>query len=151
MYWRKLFGDAFRRDRFANDHNILLNYGYAIMRAATARAIVGTGLHPGLGINHKNQYNPFPLADDLVEPLRPFVDVCVASILAEMFSDPGNAEPELVLDRGKKAALLGLLADDCSYDARPLPLLAALGCYVATVKQVMLGEAQKPVIPTFVK
>jgi len=149
IYWRKLFGDDFRRDRFAGDHNMLLNYGYAIVRAATARAIVGTGLHPGLGINHKNQYNPFPLADDLVEPLRPFVDVRVNSILTWMLSDTDGSELEITLDRHTKGILLQLLADNCAYDGRKLPLLVALGYYVATVKQVMMGEAAKPVIPTF--
>lgn len=149
IYWRKLFGDDFRRDRYAGDHNMLLNYGYAIIRAATARAIVGTGLHPGLGINHKNQYNPFPLADDLVEPLRPFVDVRVNSIIAKMRPDTEGSESEIVLDKETKADLLRLLADDCSYDGRTLPMLVALGYYVATVKQVMMGEAAKPLIPTF--
>ncbi|HMM78711.1 MAG TPA: type II CRISPR-associated endonuclease Cas1 [Pyrinomonadaceae bacterium] len=149
IYWRKLFGDDFRRDRYAGDHNMLLNYGYAIIRAATARAIVGTGLHPGLGINHKNQYNPFPLADDLVEPLRPFVDVRVNSIIAKMRPDTDDPEREIVLDKETKADLLRLLADDCSYDDRTLPMLVALGYYVATVKQVMMGEAAKPLIPIF--
>jgi len=147
LYWKKLFGDDFRRDRFAVDHNMLLNYGYAIIRAATARAIVGTGLHPGLGINHKNQYNPFPLADDLVEPLRPFVDVRVFSMSNELQPGQNGSEKELVLDRLTKQQLLGLLAEDCKYDGGKLPLLTALGYYAATVKQVMMGEAEKPLIP----
>lgn len=147
LYWKKLFGDEFRRDREAGDHNILLNYGYAIVRAATARAIVGTGLHPGLGINHKNQYNPFPLADDLVEPLRPFVDVRVHSILNEMQSETHLSEKEIRLDRDTKQELLRLLGDECIYDGRKLPMLVALGNYAATVKQVMMGETDKPEIP----
>ncbi len=148
LYWRKLFGDDFRRDRFADDQNMLLNYGYAIVRAATARAIVGTGLHPSLGINHKNQYNPFPLADDLVEPLRPFVDVRVFEIVREL-SEAG-AEPEIHLGRERKARILAILAEDCNFDGRRSPLLAALGTYAATVKQVMMGEADKPSIPVLV-
>ncbi|MGH9948979.1 MAG: type II CRISPR-associated endonuclease Cas1 [Pyrinomonadaceae bacterium] len=152
-YWKKLFGDEFKRDRFAGDHNMLLNYGYAIVRAATARAIVGTGLHPGLGLHHKNQYNPFPLADDLVEPLRPFVDVRVNSILKSCKSPPVSkgdtfdVDSGIRLDRETKQELLGLLADDCIYDGGKLPLLVALGNYAATVKQVLMGEAEKPLIP----
>jgi CRISP-associated protein Cas1 len=149
LYWKKLFGDDFRRDREALDENMFLNYGYAIIRAATARAIVGTGLHPGLGINHKNQYNPFPLADDLVEPLRPFVDVRVFSIIREMMPDEDGSEQEITLSRDVKRDILSLLAEDCIFDSRKSPLLVALGNYVATVKQVMMGEADKPVIPTF--
>lgn len=147
LYWKKLFGEEFRRDREAVDHNILLNSGYAIVRAATARAIVGTGLHPGLGINHKNQYNPFPLADDLVEPLRPFVDVRVYSIINEMQPDADGSEKEITLDRDTKQEILRLLGDECIYDGRKLPLLVALGNYAATVKQVMMGETDKPLIP----
>lgn len=147
IYWRKLFGDGFRRDRDAGDHNSLLNYGYAVMRAASARAIVGTGLHPGLGINHKNQYNPFPLADDLVEPLRPFVDVRVYSIVNELRPEADGSEKEIRLDRDTKKELLRLLGDECEYDGRKLPLLVAVGYYAATVKQVMMGEADKPLIP----
>jgi len=149
IYWKKLFGDEFRRDRYAGDHNMLLNYGYAIVRAATARAIVGTGLHPGLGINHKNQYNPFPLADDLVEPVRPFVDVRVFSMLHEMQPEMDGSETEIRLDRDTKQELLRLLGDECTYDGSKLPLLSALGYYAAAVKQVMMGEAEKPTIPGF--
>ncbi len=148
LYWKKFFGDGFRRDREAGDENMLLNYGYAVVRAATARAIVGTGLHPGLGVNHKNQYNPFPLADDLVEPLRPFVDQRVYSILNEMQPEADGSAKELRLDRETKGDLLRLLGDECVYDGRKLPLLVALGYYAATVKQVMMGEAEKPTIPT---
>lgn len=150
IYWRKLFGDDFRRDREAVDENMLLNYGYAIVRAATARAIVGTGLHPGLGINHKNQYNPFPLADDLVEPLRPFVDVRVFTIIREMLPDADGSDAEITLSRDIKKDILGLLAEDCIFDGRKSPLLVALGNYIASVKQVMMGEADKPTIPAFV-
>lgn len=149
IYWKKFFGDEFRRDREARDQNMLLNYGYAIVRAATARAIVGTGLHPGLGINHKNQYNPFPLADDLVEPLRPFVDVSVFNIINGLLPGPERFGTEITLNRDTKQELLGLLADDCIFDGRKSPLLVALSNYAASVKQVMMGEAEQPVIPTF--
>lgn len=148
IYWRKFFGEDFRRDRFGKDQNMLLNYGYAIVRAATARAIVGTGLHPGLGINHKNQYNPFPLADDLVEPLRAFVDLRVYSIINELSPDTDGSDKELRLDRSTKQELLSLLAEECIFDGRKLPMLTALGYYAASVKQTMMGETDKPLIPT---
>jgi len=73
-YWPLLMGRDFRRDRDANGANALLNYGYAIMRATCARAVVAAGLHPTIGIQHSNRGNAFALADDLVEPFRPIVD-----------------------------------------------------------------------------
>lgn len=74
-YWPLLFGAEFRRDSDAGGPNALLNYGYAILRSATARAIVAAGLHPTLGIFHSNRGNPLCLVDDLMEPFRPFVDL----------------------------------------------------------------------------
>ncbi len=74
IYWTKLFGGDFSRSRDGFPPNNLLNYGYTILRAATARAIVGAGLLPALGVHHCNRSNAFPLADDLMEPFRPFVD-----------------------------------------------------------------------------
>lgn len=82
-YWRHLFQDEeFRRDPDAEDQNRFLNYGYAILRAVTARAIVAAGLHPSLGLHHHNRYNPFCLADDLMEPFRPRIDLAVVRLLA---------------------------------------------------------------------
>jgi CRISPR-associated protein Cas1 len=78
-YWERLFGDPmFRRDRDADDQNVLLNYGYAVLRAVVARALVAAGLHPSLGLHHHNKYNAYCLADDLMEPFRPKVDRVVA-------------------------------------------------------------------------
>ena len=83
-YWRRVFGDrAFRRDRDAIDQNRFLNYGYAILRSATARAICASGLLPQLGLHHHNRYSGIPLADDLMEPFRPVVDTIVAEIVRE--------------------------------------------------------------------
>ncbi len=82
-YWPKLFGDpAFRRSSDEEPRNALLNYGYAVLRAITARAVCACGLHPSLGVNHRNRYNPFCLADDLMEPFRPLVDFRVARMCA---------------------------------------------------------------------
>ena len=79
-YWPALMGPAFRRDRDAPGANALLNYGYAVMRATVARAVIAAGLHPTIGIHHANRGNAFALADDLVEPFRPLVDALVLSM-----------------------------------------------------------------------
>ena len=83
LYWRSLFGAAFIRDATAIDQNRYLNYGYAVLRAIVARALCGVGLHPSFGIKHHNRYNAFSLADDLMEPFRPIVDLVVAAQLAK--------------------------------------------------------------------
>jgi CRISP-associated protein Cas1 len=83
-YWPQLFLDVeFRRNRDNQDQNLLLNYGYAVLRAIVARAICGAGLHPSLGIHHHNRYNAFCLADDLMEPFRPTVDMAVVEYMSE--------------------------------------------------------------------
>ncbi len=82
-YWPALMGADFRRDRAADGANALLNYGYAVMRATVARAIVAAGLHPTIGIFHANRGNAFALADDLIEPFRPLVDALVVSMLGQ--------------------------------------------------------------------
>jgi CRISPR-associated protein Cas1 len=80
-YWPLLMGRGFIRDVEAEGANTLLNYGYSIVRAMIARALVGTGLHPALGLFHHNQYKGLALADDLMEPFRPWVDRIVYEIL----------------------------------------------------------------------
>lgn len=82
-YWPALMGSDFRRDRGADGANALLNYGYAVIRATVARAIVAAGLHPTIGIFHANRGNAFALADDLVEPFRPLVDSLVVALLGQ--------------------------------------------------------------------
>lgn len=82
-YWPLLLGADFRRERERGGANALLNYGYAVMRATCARAIVAAGLHPTIGIEHANRGNAFALADDLVEPFRPLVDALVAALAAQ--------------------------------------------------------------------
>jgi len=118
-YWPKLFGADFRRDRDAGGINALLNYGYAVMRAATARAVVGAGLIPSLGVYHKNRGNPFCLADDLLEPYRPFVDWRVRQMI------DGDSVPALD-QRDTKARLLGLLSETIRVGERRTPVLLAL-------------------------
>lgn len=81
-YWPLIMGEDFRRNRDAPDINALLNYGYTVLRAASARAIVAAGLHPSIGLHHSNRGNAFALADDLMEPFRPLVDCAVHGLAA---------------------------------------------------------------------
>lgn len=80
-FWPALMGPQFRRDTNGGGANGMLNYSYAVLRAATARAIVGAGLHPSIGIHHHNIFNHMRLADDLMEPFRPLVDLAVVNLL----------------------------------------------------------------------
>jgi len=128
IYWRCLFGPDFKRDRFAEGVNSWLNYGYAIMRGAMARAICSAGLHPALGVFHRNQYNAYALADDLMEPLRPMVDRKVVA-LAQDFTDPA-------LDRQKRVPLLELLAQPVMLEEASFPLMVALERYVQSVRKM---------------
>jgi CRISP-associated protein Cas1 len=102
-YWVLLFRDkSYLRSKEADCRNGLLDYGYAVVRAITARAICGAGLHPGLGVHHHNRYDLFPLANDLMEPFRPLVDEWVAHWTDE------NRDG-LVLDAKSKSSLLSWL------------------------------------------
>ena len=80
-YWPLLMGDQFRRDRNIGGANAMLNYGYTVLRAGVARAVVATGLHPSVGLHHANRGNPMCLVDDLMEPFRPLVDCLVARLI----------------------------------------------------------------------
>ncbi len=102
LYWKNLFGDPFQRDRAQENNNLLLNYGYAVLRAMTARACCAAGLHPTIGLHHHNQYDPFCLADDLMEPFRPVVDRIVYGL------NRANAPVELGRDQ-RRALIQGLL------------------------------------------
>lgn len=82
-YWPALMGAEFRRDRASAGANALLNYGYAVMRATLARAVIAAGLHPTIGIHHANRGNAFALADDLIEPFRPLVDALVVAMIGQ--------------------------------------------------------------------
>lgn len=100
-YWPRLFGDSrFRRRRDGEDPNRHLNYGYAVLRSLVARALCGAGLHPGLGLHHRNRYDDMPLADDVMEPFRPIVDRAVAALVL------GGSKP-LSMSQDERAALLG--------------------------------------------
>ena len=140
LYWRTLFGNQFRRNRDAPGINALLNYGYAIMRASVARAIVGAGMHPTLGIHHHSQYNSFCLADDLLEPLRPFIDIKVY----EIYQLGGE---QLKLERKNKLTILECLDWQTTINDQKMPLMVALHYYAASVRQILANETKKLEIP----
>ncbi len=95
LYWKSLFGMDFKRDRQMGAENSLLNYGYSILRAATARAICGAGLTPALGIHHHNRKNPFALVDDLMEPYRPLIDKNVRDLMDQGMIGENALTPEV--------------------------------------------------------
>lgn len=116
-YWPRMMGDDFRRDRTAPDCNAMLNYGYTVLRAATARAVVAAGLHPTIGLHHSNRGNAFALADDLMEPFRPLVDCCVRGLIARNGAD---------VDTEAKHALARLIALDLPLGVGLSPLSISL-------------------------
>jgi CRISPR-associated protein Cas1 len=134
-YWPRLFGKDFRRDREADGINALLNYGYAIVRAAIARAVVAAGLIPSLGIHHHNRGNPFCLADDLLEPFRPIVDWRVHG-LRESHSGVLGLE-----DRAIRAALLALCNETVLVGGRRWPLLLGIETSAQCLARALTGSA----------
>ncbi len=126
-YWRLLFGDDFRRNPDQDGINSLLNYGYAIMRAMVARAIVGSGLHPAIGLHHHNQYDGLCLADDLIEPFRPWVDYRVYQLTRNNL--------QLQVNKEAKIPLLSLLSESVMYEQQTMPLMVACHYLMANVKR----------------
>ena len=139
IYWTQLFEQGFKRERDGDSPNHLLNYGYTILRAAVARALVGSGLYPAFGIFHRNRYNAFPLADDVMEPYRPFVDEIVYSLM--------NASDTFELDKKTKANILRLLFCDVKIGKVTRPLEIALSITTASLVKMFKGEAQKLSLP----
>ena len=141
-YWRNLFPTLpnFVRGREEDPPNNLLNYGYAILRACVARGLVGSGLLPTLGIHHHNRYNAYCLADDIMEPYRPYVDDLVIQIMQEY---PDYSE----LNRSIKAALLTIPALDVVLDGKRSPLMIAVGQTTASLAKCFNGELRKIAYP----
>ena len=131
-YWRLLFGKSFRRDVNAEGINSLLNYGYAILRASIARAIVGSGLHPALGLKHTNQYNSLCLADDLMEPLRPWVDYHVYRL--------SQNTDNLSVNKETKQPLLKLLSELVIYQQKTMPFMVASHYLLADFKRALFNK-----------
>lgn len=136
IYWSKLFGEDFRRERFGDVPNPALNYGYAILRAATARALSGSGLLSTLGIHHRNKYNSFCLADDIMEPYRPYIDQLVFGMLEEGLNC-------LELGKIEKAKLLSLLTLDVKIGEQTSPLMIALAKSTSSLAKCFEGSSRK--------
>ncbi len=141
-YWPRLFGKDFRRDRDADGVNALLNYGYAVVRAAAARAVVASGLIPSLGVFHRNRGNPFCLADDLLEPYRPYVDW-----RAKLLVDEHEGTAPSLGDQTTRAALLSLFNEVVLVGGRRTPLLLALNASAASLCRVLTGEDRALALP----
>ena len=134
-YWKNVFEQFpdFVRGREGNPPNNLLNYGYAILRAVIARALVGSGLLPTLGIHHHNRYNAYCLADDIMEPYRPYVDELVIDII--------RSEKDISqLTTNIKARLLNIPVIDVVIDGRRSPLMIAAGQTTASLYKCFSGE-----------
>ena len=144
-YWKNVFPMKveFFRGREGNPPNNLLNYGYAILRAIVARGLVSSGLLPTLGIHHHNQYNAYCLADDIMEPYRPFVDLIVLDIV-----DKG--ENFLELSTPIKSKLMRIASDDILVENQTSPLMVGLQRTTASLVKCYEGSLRKvsyPVIP----
>ena len=140
-YWKNLFPiEGFNRDRDGISPNNLLNYGYAILRAIVARGLVTSGLLPTLGIHHHNRYNAYCLADDIMEPYRPYVDELVYNIVA---SDMDCN----VLNKDLKAKLLMIPTLDVVIVGKRSPLMVAVSQTTASLYKCFSGELRKIVYP----
>jgi CRISPR-associated protein Cas1 len=139
VYWANwLPEEQFRRDADAEGLNSLLNYGYAVVRAALARALVAAGLLPAIGLHHSNRGNAFCLADDLVEPLRPLVDDRARDLYRQGCRS---------IDREAKAGLLQLLADPVRMGKEKGPLMVNLHRMAASLVQCYRGEIKRLLVP----
>lgn len=141
-YWRNMFDDedVFIRDREGEPPNNLLNYGYAILRAIVARGLVGSGLLPTLGIHHHNRYNAYCLADDIMEPYRPYVDELVVNIRKE-FDDTD------FLDKEIKKRLLSIPTIEVIINNHRRPLMVAVTETTASLYKCFSGELRKIAYP----
>ncbi len=142
LYWSRLFSAGFRRDREGPAPNNMLNYGYIVLRAAVARALTGSGLLPTLGIHHKNRYNAFCLADDIMEPYRPYVDDTVIDI----YNDNPDAEE---LDQYIKQRILQFLTMDTQFEQIVRPLSSGLSHTTASLARCFSGEGRRIEYPMF--
>lgn len=138
VYWTELFGADFVRSREGEAPNNLLNYGYTILRAAVARSLMGSGLFPAFGIFHRNRYNAFPLADDVMEPYRPYVDHLVYGLHAQ-----GRSQ----LTKESKGELVRLLFVDTRFEKVLRPLEVGLTFTAASLARCFAGTQKKVAYP----
>lgn len=143
-YWQHLFeAEDYRRDPFGQPPNNLLNYGYAILRAIVARALVSSGLLPAVGIWHRNKYNAYCLADDIMEPYRPYVDLIVCHLV-------DDAEGEAVeLTTTVKAELLQVAAIDVTIEGKTSPLMVAVSRTTSSLYECFAGRSRKIAYPAY--
>lgn len=139
-YWRKLFGESFRRRRGEGLTNKMLDYGYAVLRAAVARSICVAGLHPSIGIHHHSRSNAFGLADDVIEPFRPVVDRTVALNRTE-YSHAADLAPEI------KRLLAACLESTVPMAGEQRTVLDTLAKCTTSLAGVLLGERKEISLP----
>lgn len=142
FYWKNMFGDmpGFIRDREGPYPNNLLNYGYTILRAVVARSLVSSGLFPTLGIHHHNRYNAYCLADDIMEPYRPYVDQLVYQIVIE-------SEKVVALTKEIKAKLLSIPTIDVTIKGRQRPLMIGVSETTASLAKCFSGKLRRIAFP----
>jgi CRISPR-associated protein Cas1 len=140
-YWKTIFPDNpyFVRDHEGGGANALLNYGYAILRAIVARALVASGLMPTLGIHHHNRYNAYCLADDIMEPYRPYVDKVVVDIL--------NEDSEAEITTTTKIKLLNIPVIEVVIGGRRSPLMVAVSHTTSSLVKCFRGESRRLIYP----
>jgi CRISPR-associated protein Cas1 len=137
-YWGLLFGQDFRRDQNGGGLNAMLNYGYTVLRATTARAVIAAGLHPSIGLHHSNDQNAMRLVDDLMEPFRPMIDLKVWQL---------RRNQELTITPETKRALVRTLYDDMQTEAGATPVMVCTQKLATSLAQVYLGERDKLDLP----
>ena len=142
VYWKQLFNEhGFTRDRFGVEPNSHLNYCYAILRAIVARALVSSGLLPTLGIFHRNKYNAYCLADDIMEPYRPFCD----ELVYDMFVNGEIGSEDIT--RPQKAKMLSIATCDVLIDSKKSPLMVALSRTTNSLYECFEGTRRRIVYP----
>lgn len=140
-YWKQLYGPHFVRGRYMTSPNAQLNYGYAILRSLVARALTASGLFPSIGIHHKNKYNAYCLADDVMEPFRPYVDWLVLHL-------PPSQEDGL--SKQQKIELLKIPQMDIYIDGKTRPLFHGVSTTTASLFKCYEGSTRKLKLPTFI-
>lgn len=143
-YWEHLFGEKsnFVRNRDEDGLNAMLNYGYAILLAVVARALVSSGLLPAVGIHHRNKYNPWCLASDIMEPYRPYVDRIVLEVSGE-FPESEDLTPEI------KKKLLQVPVADVVIEGKKSPLMVGISRTTASLSACFEGTSRKILYPEF--
>jgi CRISPR-associated protein Cas1 len=148
-FWENIFIDYpnFRRAREGDAPNNFLNYGYTILRAVVARSLVGSGLLPTLGIHHHNKYNAYCLADDIMEPYRPYVDEVVYNILNNYLPDDTEPTEKYKLTTVIKSELLKIPAIDVIIDGEKSPLMIAMQRTTSSLFHCFAGNSRKILYP----